>query len=148
MKKIYLPILCATALMCSSYEASAQEDITMPPPPSVEHHADFQKMEKHHEKMATKLAEKLNLNEEQKEKAQEMRKAARQKMKPLLEQMKELRKKMDTLRQDNMKEFENILTPEQKEIFAKIKEERKAKFEKMMKKHHHGHHHMAPLPME
>ena len=67
-------------------------------------------------------------------------------MKPLMEQMKELREKMDNMRKENMKAFEEILTPEQKETFAKIKTERKAKFKKMMKKHHH--HPMPPLPME
>lgn len=148
MKKIYLPLLCATALICNSHLASAQEDNTMPPP-HMEHHLDVSKdMKKHHEKMAQKFAEKLNLSDEQKIKAQEMRKAARKRMKPLLDQMKEIRKKMDTLRQENMKDFENILTAEQKEIFAKIKAERKAKFEKFRKEHHHGHHPMPPLPME
>ena len=145
MKKSYLTLLCATALLCGTSFAYASDDITMPPPPQTEHH---QRMERHHEKMAQKLADDLNLTDEQKTKAQQMRKSARAQMKPLLDQMKDLRKKMDLLRQENMKDFENILTPEQKETFAKIKAERKANFEKMMNKHHHGHHKMPPLPME
>jgi len=148
MKKIYLPLLCATALVCGLNPTSAQEN-NVTPPPSMEHHIDMSEhMEKHHEKMAQKLAEELNLSDEQKAKAQEMRQAARKQIKPLLDQMKEIRKKMDNLRQNNMKDFENLLTPEQKETFSKIKAERKAKFEKMKSKHHHGHHPMPPLPME
>ena len=151
MKKLYLTLLCATALTCGSHLASAQLDNTMPPPPPhMERNIDIQKnMEKHHEKMAKKLAEELNLTEEQQAKAQHMRKNAREKIKPLIDEMKALRKKMDTIREANMKDFEAILTPEQKEIFDKIKAKRKAKFENMKKGHHHRHHRpMPPLPME
>lgn len=143
MKKSYLTLLCATALLCGTSFAYASDDITMPPPPQTEHH---QRMERHHEKMAQKLADDLKLTDEQRAKAKEMRQQAREKIKPLIDEMKEIRKKMDTIRQENMKAFEEILTPEQKETFAKIKTERKAKFKKMMKKHHH--HPMPPLPME
>lgn len=143
MKKSYLTLLCATALLCGTSFAYASDDITMPPPPQTEHH---QRMERHHEKMAQKLADDLKLTDEQRAKAKEMRRQAREKIKPLIDEMKEIRKKMDTIRQENMKAFEEILTPEQKETFAKIKAERKAKFKKMMKKHHH--HPMPPLPME
>ena len=142
MKKLCLTLLCATALAYGANMALAQQDNTMPPPPP--HHA--QQMEHHHEKMHNRLAEKLNLTDEQKAKAKEMRQAARKKMKPLLDEMKALREKMDTIRKDNMKEFEDILTPEQKTTFEKIKAEHKAKFEKMMKKHHHRP--QPPLPME
>lgn len=143
MKKSYLTLLCATALLCGTSFAYAADDATMPPPPQTEHH---QRMERHHEKMAQKLADDLNLTDEQRAKAKEMRQQAREKIKPLIDEMKEIRKKMDTIRQENMKAFEEILTPEQKETFAKIKTERKAKFKKMMKKHHH--HPLPPLPME
>ena len=143
MKKSYLTLLCATALLCGTSFAYASDDITMPPPPQTEHH---QRMERHHEKMAQKLADDLKLTDEQRAKAKEMRQQTREKIKPLIDEMKEIRKKMDTIRQENMKAFEEILTPEQKETFAKIKTERKAKFKKMMKKHHH--HPMPPLPME
>ena len=143
MKKIYLALLCATALTCGAHLAYAQEDNTMPPPPP--HHSD-QDIKQHHEKMKNKLADELKLTDEQKAKAKELRKASREKIKPLMDEMKEIRKKMDAIREDNMKAFEDLLTPEQKEAFEKIKEERKAKHEKMMKKHHH--HPMPPMPME
>ena len=143
MKKNYLTLLCATALLYGTSFAYAADDMTMPPPPQMEHH---QRMERHHEKMAQKLADDLKLTDEQRAKAKEMRQQAREKIKPLIDEMKKIRKKMDTIRQENMAAFEEILTPEQKETFAKIKAERKAKFKKMMKKHHH--HPMPPLPME
>ena len=149
MKKLYLTLLCATALSLGASFGQAKEDNTMPPPPPQMEQGDhFKDMEKHHEKMQQKLADELKLTDEQRTKAKEMRKASREKMKPLLDEMKKTREKMDNLRQENMKAFEEILTPEQKETFAKIKEERKAKFEKMKKGHRHHHRPMPPLPME
>lgn len=143
MKKLYLALLCATALTCGANMAYAQEDNTMPPPPP--HHSE-QNIQKHHEKMENKLADDLKLTDEQRNKAKELRKASREKIKPLIDEMKALRKKMDEIRKENMTAFEELLTPEQKETFEKIKAERKAKHEKMMKKHHHRP--MPPMPME
>ena len=143
MKKLYLALLCATALTCGANLAYAQEDNTMPPPPP--HHSE-QDIQKHHEKMENKLADELKLTDEQRTKAKELRKASREKIKPLLDEMKALRKKMDEIRKENMTAFEELLTPEQKEAFEKIKAERKVKHEKMMKKHHHRP--MPPMPME
>jgi len=121
-----------------------------PPPPQIEQGDHLKNMERHHEKREQKLADELKLTDEQRTKTKEMRKAAREKMKPIMDEMKKLREKMDNIRNDNMKEFEKLLTPEQKETFTKIKEERKAKFEKIRGKHHFGPHHhpMPPLPME
>ncbi len=96
--------------------------------------------------MENKLADDLKLTDEQRNKAKELRKASREKIKPLIDEMKALRKKMDEIRKENMTAFEELLTPEQKETFEKIKAERKAKHEKMMKKHHHRP--MPPMPME
>ncbi len=143
MKKLYLALLCATALTCGANMAYAQEDNTMPPPPP--HHSE-QNIQKHHEKIENKLADDLKLTDEQRSKAKELRKASREKIKPLIDEMKALRKKMDEIRKENMTAFEELLTPEQKETFEKIKAERKAKHEKMMKKHHHRP--MPPMPME
>ena len=143
MKKLYLALLCATALTCGANMAYAQEDNTMPPPPP--HHSE-QDIQKHHEKIENKLADDLKLTDEQRNKAKELRKASREKIKPLIDEMKALRKKMDEIRKENMTAFEELLTPEQKETFEKIKAERKAKHEKMMKKHHHRP--MPPMPME
>jgi len=137
MKKLYLALICATALTCGSNLVHA-EDHTMPPP---SHHTQ-QEMKQHHKK----LADELKLTDEQKAKSKELRKASREKIKPLLDQMKVLREKMDKIRQENMAAFEKLLTPEQKAAFEKIKAERKTKHEKMMKKNHHRP--MPPMPME
>ena len=142
MKKLCLTLLCAGMLTGISNIVLASDDETMPPP-LPQHEQNF---EKHHEKMQNKLADDLQLSEQQRAKAKEMRTAAREKIKPLLDEMKALRQKMDTIRDENMKAFEEILTPEQKETFEKIKAERKAKHEKM--KRHHRHHPLPPMPME
>ena len=70
-----------------------------------------------------KLKEAQNLsNEEVTKKTDELK-----------SQIKELKVKADTLRQENMKNFENILTDEQKIEFEKIKKEQKAEMEKRRK---------------
>ena len=69
---------------------------------------------------------------EQQEQAEKIRKEGREKLKPLFEEMKDIREKMDKLREDNMLEFEKILTPEQKEKLKDIK----ARHHEEMKKRH------------
>lgn len=146
MKKLCLTLLCATALAYSANIAQAKYDETMPPPPPSHMQQTQQDMHNHHEKMHNKLAEELKLTDKQKAKAKEMRQASRKKIKPLMKEMKNLREKIDKIRKENMKEFEKLLTPEQRETFERIKAERKAKHEEMFKKHHH--HAMPPMPME
>lgn len=55
------------------------------------------------------------------------------KLNTLLKENKALKEKADKYRQENMKNFEAILTDEQKVEFAKIKQEQKAEFEKRQK---------------
>lgn len=86
------------------------------------------------EKREQKLAEELNLSDEQKEMAKKIREDGHKKAEPLMKQMKEIRTQLDNLRKENMKEFEKILTKEQLDKFEKIKEEGK---NNMMKKRHH-----------
>ena len=78
-----------------------------------------------HEQMAEKLAQDLGLTAEQKAQAEKIRADGREKVKPLMERAKKLHEEMDKLRQENMQEFEKILTPDQQEKFAKIKAEMK-----------------------
>ena len=109
------------------------------------------------------LDERLNLTEEQKQKAHEIRMNGHEKMKPVFEKMKakkaeikeiaesdlsqaekekkiaplkndlrELKKEARQIRIDNTKEFEAILTPEQKAEFIKIKQQAREN----AKKHH------------
>jgi Spy/CpxP family protein refolding chaperone len=69
------------------------------------------------------------------EKVKELKMAEREKMTNVRKEISELRQQMDTIRSENMKDFENLLTAEQKDKFQSIKEERKNHHEEM-KKHH------------
>lgn len=66
----------------------------------------------------------------------------------LKSEIKDLKCKADKIREENMKAFEAILTPQQKSEFEKIKQERKQKMEQRFKKHKgcHGHNHGGPCP--
>ena len=59
-------------------------------------------------------------------------------MKPLMEESKALREKMDKLRQENMGEFEKILTDEQKQKFEEMKKEFRKEFHHKKPHHHHN----------
>ncbi len=99
----------------------------------------------HHEQIDRfhhKMAERLKLTDEQKKQAEEIRKAGREKVKPLMDEMKQIREKMDAVRAENMKEFEKILSDEQKTELEKIKAEKKAEFK--ARRHHRGERPMPP----
>lgn len=148
MRKMLLTAVCAAVVVMGSVSVNADEREMLPPPPPE--HEMFQpgprpefgserrgprahgpkKFDKEmHKKMADKFAKDLGLTDEQIAKADEIRKEGREKIKPLMEQMGELRRKADELRKENMKEFEAILTPEQKTRL----EEMKARHEEMRK---------------
>lgn len=114
--------------------AMAQKPLALGEAPQVEQIQKRKFDKEHHEKMAKRLADKLNLTDEQQQKAEQIRKSGQAKIKPLLDEMIELRQKIDKERRANMEEFENILTPEQKTAFEKLKAEDKAKFRKQMQK--------------
>ena len=80
-----------------------------------------------------------SLTKEQQEQAEKIRKEGREKLKPLFEEMKDIREKMDKLREDNMLEFEKILTPEHyeklKDIIARHHEEMKKRHEASKARH-------------
>ncbi len=144
MKKYLLTTICAVTLaMSSNLWAQEKNDETMPPPPPAE-----QVMKHHNGDMQKKLAEKLKLTDEQKAKADKIHEEGRAKMKPLMEEAKAVREKMDKVRQENMAEFESILTDEQKSEMEKIKQDWRKKI------HHQKPHHMMkgnhemPTPQE
>ena len=111
MKKLLVATVCVAVMSVNMAWANPDHKKTeFDKRPSVE------MMKKHHEK----LAEKLKLSEEQKIQAEKIRENGREKMKPLIEQKKELHKKMEEVRKDNMKEFGEILTPEQKKEFDEM----------------------------
>lgn len=156
MKKILFATVCATTLLFGSYAAIAEEGAPLPPPTHGEvmppqHHGEpgvkFRKngkfdSEKFKEKMqerADKFADELGLSSEQKEQAKKIHEEGRKEVEPLMKEMKELRKKMDALREKNMKAFEDILTPEQKDKLEKIKSEKKPEKRKWFKGNKRGH---------
>ena len=81
------------------------------------------------------IASKQEVLEEQKMKEQELREKNKPQMQEIFSKMKELRKQADEIRLQNKKEFEAILTPEQKETLEKMQKEHheKIKFKKHKK---------------
>lgn len=118
MNKFIIPVLCCSAIFFSTSNLNAKELSK----PIVPHNIE----QIHHYK--PDLAKKLNLSEEQKEQADAIRAQGR-------EEIKKLHQKMQEIRKNNMKEFENILTPEQKEEFEKIKSELKTLKKRPFPKH-------------
>lgn len=119
---------------------------------------DFQKRKAEFEK-------RLNLTDEQKAKAEQIHKQGFEKMKPIMEKIKQkhqelkalqaeqneankekieqlrkelgaLKKEAHEIRQQNMKDFDALLTKKQKKELDKIKEEGRKKFEQEHKKPH------------
>lgn len=125
MNKTYLSLLCAGAVLVGTGYVFADEDMMAPPPPPHEeigHPAQHNRLERGPKMRGPeRLDEELKLTDEQKAQAKKIREEGREKVKPLFEEMKQIREKMDKLREENMKEFENILTPEQKAQLEKIK---------------------------
>lgn len=126
MNKKYLMMFTAAALVMSSFSVSAEEKKELPPFDGAPHHMrmdhDGKKMPPNPKKMDERLADDLGLSEIQRVQAKQIHEKGRKQVRPLMEQMRDIREKMDELREENMKEFEKILTPEQREKFAKIKD--------------------------
>lgn len=138
MNKMFLSLLCASVVSMGAtavYAQPAEEGMLPPPPPAHEMPHKVRK------DMADQVCQRLGIDGRTESSGRQNRKDGREKMEPLMKEMKTLREKMDKLREDNMKDFEKILTPEQKDKLDKIKAEHKKKFEegrknrKMMKKH-------------
>ena len=142
MNKKFLLMFTATALTFSAFTTFADDNKPLPPMedmPKIEHMGKHMPLKP--EVMEAKLADKLGLSSEQREKAKAIREAGHKKIKPLMQEMKTLREKMDKLRHENMEEFEKILTPEQKNKFKEMKKEMKNKHHKWRKpRGHRGEH--------
>ncbi|MEI7474047.1 MAG: Spy/CpxP family protein refolding chaperone [bacterium] len=162
MKKHYISTtLIALSLFAFSSGAFAQNVDKLLISDNTQAQSTFNK-----ECQRPKIKDYLNLTPDQAQKAKAMREASKGKIKPLidnlkaeyqkLKQMREqkapsqdiaqqqekvraMRKQVQQVREENMKQFEAILTPDQKVQFAKFREERKAE----MKKYHDekGEHH-------
>lgn len=127
------------ALLVSSVamaqEAKPEMPDDMPPPASMgdefnpggrKHfsEADKAKFEEKMKKHKAEFAKRLNLTPEQQEKAEDLREKNKEAMKPIMDEMKALREKADTLREESKKEFEALLTDEQKETLKTMHKER------------------------
>ena len=114
MKNKFLTIACA-AMLITGASANAAENEPMPirdrPTPEM---------------MEAQLADRLQLNSDQRKVIRERREQDQVEMRQLMEKMKEIRNEMNRIRQANIEAFEAQLTPEQKAEFDKIKAERKA----------------------
>lgn len=140
MKKYILLMLMGTVFVGSGVKADENiaAEKTTQQIEQVEKEAKADMMRKHHRKDINKVrenfAKKLDLTEEQQEKVSAIHQKSKDEMDDIKKQMKELRQKADIIRENNKKEFEAILTDDQKKKLEKIKQENKLK----MKKHHKG----------
>lgn len=140
MNKKYLMMFTAAAILMAGVTSVSAQPLPPIDGAPAPHHEKMEmrkakKMPPNPEKMAEKLAEQLDLSDEQKQKAEEINKQGKEKIKPLMEKMREIRKQMDELRKENMKEFESILTPEQKTKFDALKDKMHAKRRAPRKRH-------------
>lgn len=146
MNNKLLSVLCAGAVLMSAgfanaFEGKGNEQLPPPPRHELDHPRGMPKFDKEmHKKMADKFAKELGLTDEQKAQAEKIREEGRKKMEPLMKEMDGLHKKMDALREENMKEFEKILTAEQKDKLSQIKQKHDKKrhgdFRRMRKEGH------------
>lgn len=145
MKSKLLSVVCASAIimaagMVNAADKKAGELSPQPAGHEMKNHKGEPKFDKKmHQRMADKFAKELGLSDEQKAEAKKIRKEGREKVEPLMKEMKVLREKMDKMREENMKEFEKILTPEQKAKMEQMKKEHdemreKRKLERKQKK--------------
>jgi len=105
----------------SSEEQIGKEWVRM-----VEH-----KREKFHEKRLQGLCQELELSKEQEEKVSQIMKKGWEKIR---KEMKKMRKRTRSIKKENDRQIERLLTPEQLEKFKELKEETKRRKEKRIKK--------------
>lgn len=146
MNKKYLMMFTAAAILMAGVTSVSAQPLPPVDGAPAPHHEKMEmrkakRMPPDPEKMAEKLADELGLSESQREQAKAINKKGMEEVKPLMDQMRDIREKMDELRKENMKEFESILTPEQKTKFDAFKE-------KMHPKHRAPRpRHKAPKPV-
>lgn len=130
--------LTMSALLVSSVamaqDAKPETPNDMPPPPMGDEfnpggrkhfsEADKAKFEEKMKERKAEIAKRLNLTPEQQEKAEALQEKNKEAMKPIMDEMKALREKADALREESKKEFEALLTDEQKETLKTMHKER------------------------
>lgn len=99
------------------------------------------------ERMGGRIAEELGLTEDQKAKMKEINQQERAEMKALRDSaapaMQEHRAKMEAIHKSYMEKRQAIMTPEQREKAAKMREKMHDRMEKRMGEHG-GEHHPKP----
>lgn len=89
------------------------------------------KKEKFHEKRLQRLCQELELSKEQEEKVSQIMKKGWEKIR---KEMKKMKKRTLSIKKENDRQIEKLLTPEQLEKFKELKEETKRRKEKRIKK--------------
>ncbi|MBR6127873.1 Spy/CpxP family protein refolding chaperone [bacterium] len=166
MKKLAL-LLCALCVITGSAHAAAVNNDNTNNLPLKKNPPTKEEMQKFHKAREAAFDQKLGLTEEQKVQARELRKQGFEKMKPVMDQIRQkkqelrtlkesgsisdekkealekdlnaLKKDADKIRKQNMKEFESILTKEQKSTLKQMKKEGRKHFER-------EHKHCPPPP--
>lgn len=173
MKKLFIALAIASFAAGSLQVASYSADNNMPGPdhppffgPQQNH--DFKDAKKHR----PNLKKELKLTQFQEKQANDLREISRKKIKPLVDQMwaekhklraleesstssnkdimatrakiKELREQIRKVHEDDLDQFESILTPQQKTKFEKIKKDHFDKRNQMMRKDFRSHHEGEP----
>ena len=140
MKKYILSMLMGTIIVSGA--ALATENVVSAqtaPAEIAEKVQDFKaKRAEARKEMKENFAKKLGLTEEQQEKASAIHQKSKAEMEDIKKQMKDLRQKADTIRENNKKEFESILTDDQKKTLEQMHEERKSKMKHHKKRMHKG----------
>ncbi len=143
MKKYLLLMLMGTVLVSGSVMAgeTVLQEANQIPSVQVEKAKDFsfgkKRMHKNPEEMRENFVKKLGLTEEQQEKASAIHQKSKAEMDDIKNQMKILRDRADTIRENNKKEFESLLTDDQKKTLEQMHQDRKDKM-KHHKKMHKG----------
>ena len=136
MKKYVLTMLMGTIIVSGAALASENVVSAQTAPAEIsEKVQDFKaKRGEVRKEMKENFVKKLGLTGEQQEKASAIHQKSKAEMEDIKKQMKDLRQKADTIRENNKKEFESILTEDQKKKLEEMKTERKSKM-----KHHKKH---------
>ena len=139
-------ILLSSVAMAQEAKPEMPNDMAPPPPmademrpgaPEALPKADAEKLEKRMKAHKERFEKRLNLTPEQKEKIEALHEKTKAEMKPIMDEMKTLREKADAIRENSKKEFEAVLTDEQREILKTMHKERMEKkgpkYDKKMK---------------
>jgi Spy/CpxP family protein refolding chaperone len=95
--------------------------------PCPMHEHNPKEMQKRMKKHEAEFYQKLGLSASQKKQAEAIKAEEKAKMEPLRQEMNNLRKKVKAIRDEGRKNFEKILTPEQKTKLQQLQNEMKGR---------------------